>query len=114
MSQKVKANKTLSNSLAGFEDLTGWLEKRIKDKNIPMSFVMEATGVYHEELSYYLHQQEKDIHVLLPLKAKKCFHSMGFRSKTDKIDAKGLAQMGCEQNLDLWKPASLALRVKLD
>ena len=106
LSQKVKASKTLSNSLAGFEDLTKWLEKRIKDKNIDMSFVMEATGVYHEQLSYYLNQQKKDIHILLPLKAKRYLQSLGLRSKTDKIDANGLAKMGCEQNLDLWKPAS--------
>lgn len=106
LSQKVKASKTLSNSLVGFENLTEWLEKRIKDKNIDMSFVMEATGVYHEQLSYYLHQQEKNIHIVLPLKAKRYLQSLGFRSKTDKMDAKGLAKMGCEQNLDLWNPAS--------
>jgi len=106
LSKKVKGSKTLSNSLAGFKDLTRWLEKRVKDKNIDLSLVMEATGVYHEPLSYYLNQQKKDVHIVLPLKSKRYLQSLGLRSKTDKIDARGLAMMGCEQNLDLWKPAS--------
>ena len=32
--------------------------------------------------------------------------SLGIRSKTDQIDAKGLAMMGLEQTLDHWQPAS--------
>lgn len=32
--------------------------------------------------------------------------SLGHKSKNDKIDARGLAQMGAEQNLDLWQPLS--------
>ena len=31
---------------------------------------------------------------------------MGLKSKNDKIDARGLAQMAAQQNLDLWKPIS--------
>lgn len=32
--------------------------------------------------------------------------SLGLKSKNDSIDAKGLAQMGCEQNLEEWTPLS--------
>ena len=106
LSKKVKGSKTFPNSLAGFKVLTAWLEKRIKINNIDMSFVMEATGVYHEQLAYYLDQQKKDIHIVLALKSKRYLQSLGLRSKTDQIDAKGLAMMGCEQSLDLWQPAS--------
>jgi transposase len=40
----------------------------------------------------------------LPNKAKRYIESLGLKSKTDSIDAKGLAQMGAQQNLDHWKP----------
>jgi transposase len=32
--------------------------------------------------------------------------SLGLKSKNDSIDAKGLARMGCEQNLEEWTPLS--------
>jgi len=40
--------------------------------------------------------------VVLPSQSKKFIQSQGFRSKTDKIDAKGLALMGAERLLDAW------------
>jgi len=43
--------------------------------------------------------------VVLPNKSKKYLEYLGFKSKTDKIDAQDLAQMGAEQQLKLW-PAS--------
>ncbi|WP_310588059.1 transposase [Emticicia sp. BO119] len=44
--------------------------------------------------------------VILPNKAKHYLRSIGNKSKNDKIDARGLAQMGLEQNLQLWQPLS--------
>ena len=44
--------------------------------------------------------------VILPKKAKHYFKSLGLKSKNDKIDARGLAQMAAQQNLDTWKPIS--------
>jgi transposase len=46
------------------------------------------------------------VSIILPNKAKHYLKSLGHKSKNDKIDAKGLAQMGLEQNLILWKPLS--------
>ncbi|MFA7157345.1 MAG: IS110 family transposase, partial [Bacilli bacterium] len=44
--------------------------------------------------------------VVLPNKAKKYMQSFGYKSKNDKIDARGLSRMGAEQHLDLWHPYS--------
>ncbi|MCP4488109.1 MAG: IS110 family transposase [Gammaproteobacteria bacterium] len=106
LSKKVKGSKTFSNDVVGFQSFTDWLIKRIKEDYIQQSYVMEATGVYHEQLAYYLNDQDKSVHIVLPLKSKRYLQSLGFRSKTDKIDAKGLSMMGCEQELDQWHPAS--------
>ena len=67
---------------------------------------MEATGIYHEQLAWYLFDQDCSVAVVLPNKAKKYKESLGLKSKTDSIDAKGLSRYGCEQNLKLWKPVS--------
>lgn len=67
---------------------------------------MESTGVYHEQLAWNLFQQDLAVNIVLPNKAKYYLKSLGRKSKNDKIDAKGLSQMGLEQNLALWKPLS--------
>ncbi len=48
----VKASRKFDNSPSGFKAYKEWYEKNYKDSGIPMHFYMEATGVYHEELSH--------------------------------------------------------------
>ncbi len=71
-----------------------------------MVFIMEATGVYFEPLAFRLYDEGYKVVVVLPNRAKKYIQSLGYKSKTDKIDAQALAQMGAEQNLPLWQPYS--------
>src|SRR4051812_45107889 len=52
----------------------------------------------------YLLRQQYALSVVLPNKAKKYLQSTGLQSKNDKIDAQGLARMGAEQPLELWRP----------
>jgi transposase len=68
--------------------------------------VLEATGVYHEQATYFLHEKGFTASVILPNKAKAFARSLNAKSKTDQIDTKILAQMGLERKLDIWKPAS--------
>ena len=70
LSKKVKGNKTFSNDLVGFKDFTDWVKKRVKEEGFSKSYVMEATGVYHEQLAYFLNEQLKTVHIVLPLKSK--------------------------------------------
>ncbi len=103
--KRILGSRTFTNGLAGFDDFKAWVKKKAGD--VPINYVMEATGVYHEQLAHYLHQQSKAlVHIVLPLKAKYYLRSLGVRSKTDQIDAKGLAMMGLEQDLECWMPAS--------
>ena len=73
---------------------------------IPSVFLMEATGIYYEQLAWFLHNKNCSISVVIPNKAKKYKEALGLKSKNDRIDAKGLAQMACEQNNTTWKPLS--------
>lgn len=101
----IKATHKFENNPKGFVSFLGWVKKHHKQP-IPIVFVVEASGVYHEQLAWYLFEQNKSVSVILPNKAKSYKEALGIKSKTDKLDAKALAQMVCEQRLKLWQPAS--------
>lgn len=105
--KRTLGSRTFSNRLTGFIEFSAWVSNKLKGGKA--HYVMEATGVYHEHLSYYLHDQDQQVHIVLPLKSKRYLQSLGIRSKTDQIDAKGLAIMGLEQTLAIWQPSSKKL-----
>ncbi len=107
MAQKVtaKCSSSFANNLKGFSAFYAWSLKHLKEP-LAVIYVMEATGIYHEQLAWFLFEQKCSVAVVLPNKARKYKESLGLKSKTDSIDAKGLSQMACQQSLKLWQPAS--------
>jgi len=101
----ILARKTFDNTPAGYKRWIKWARSRASDPQLPWRVTMEATGVYYEPLALFIQQNHPDIHlaVVLPSRAKKYINSQGFRSKTDKIDAQGLALMGAERRLAPWE-----------
>jgi len=105
----VVSTRKFSNTAKGFKQLQDWVNGK-KEADMSVHFTMEATGVYYEGLAYFLYEQESYlVHVVLPNKAHKYAQSLGFKSKTDKIDACILAQMGLERELWQWQPVSSSL-----
>lgn len=105
-SVKVAASRKFANDRKGFEALLAWLTAKRKVAEAQVQITLEASGVYHEPLCYFLDDHGHKLSIVLPNKAKHYMRSLGFKSKNDKIDARGLAQMGAEQQLDVWEPAS--------
>lgn len=103
---KVIASKTFLNTEKGLEELVNWLIKKCPSDCLKVHAVLEASGVYHERFALGLQQAGYCVSVVLPNKAKKYMESLGIKSKNDSIDAKGLARMGCEQNLEEWTALS--------
>jgi transposase len=101
---KVISSKVINNNSKGFEILTAWIEKCRNIRELPLIIGMEATGIYHEECAYYLHEKKYAVSVVLPNYAKKFLQASGLKSKNDKIDAKGLSQMFAERSFRLWEP----------
>jgi transposase len=101
----VKGTGSFRNNVTGFEEFYAWTLKHTREK-IPVHYLVEATGIYHENLAWFLYNKDCSISVILPNKAKKYIQGLGLKSKNDKIDAKGLAKMCAEQSLDLWRPIS--------
>lgn len=108
---KIKGSRKFDNTPSGFASLEQWLEKK-RLKDLPVHLTMEATGVYSENAAYYFEEKSSYVvHVLLPNTSKAFFRSYNIKSKTDEIDAKGLALMGLERKLPVWKPASPQMRL---
>ncbi len=101
----IRAQAGFANTLKGFDAFYTWSLKVMK-LPLPVVFLMEATGVYYEQLAWYLHSKKASVSIILPNKAKKYKEALGLRSKTDRIDAQGLARMTCEQQCSIWKPLS--------
>jgi len=73
------------------------VDKRNKTESIRPLFVMEATGVYYEELAYYFFEQDQSVSVQLAQKLK--YFAKSCNLKTDKVDSKMIAEFGIEKNL---------------
>ena len=101
----VRTSKKFSNTPLGFKLFLKWISKH-KLSGVPITFTMEATGVYYEQLAWFLHLERLEVSVLLPNKARKYMQGVGIKTKNDKIDAMGLGRMGAEQALDKWEPIS--------
>lgn len=110
-SQNVKTTTSheFKNTTQGFKKLLQWALQQ-QNKDISMSFLMEATGVYYENLAYYLTDHGCSVIVVLPNKAKYFAKSLEIKSKTDELDAVMLAQLGLSRNLKAWTPPSEGLR----
>lgn len=106
---KIKATHAFKNTPAGSDDFHKWVNHHCKDRIVPVQFLMEATGIYYEQLALSLHQRGAYVCVILPQKAKYYIKALGVKTKTDGVDAQALATMVCQQCLDTWKPISEAM-----
>lgn len=91
------------NSPAGFEQIKSWLCGEQVTR-----IVYEATGPYHGAFEQALTGKQPLVKVN-PLQARRFAQAKGARAKTDQIDARLLAQMGQDFQLqpDLQKEESL-------
>lgn len=102
---KIIASRTFKNSEEGAEELLVWADKRNKGQ-IDVTYVMEATGCYYENLAHFLYNNERKVAVVLANRMKNYFKSLNIKTKTDKIDSKVIAQYGLERILEIWSPMS--------
>lgn len=104
--------KKFKNDKTGFNQLVRWTRK-VKDLVLPISFLMEATGVYYENLAYHLYDIKQVVHVVLPNTSKHYFSSLNIKTKTDELDAKVLSQFGVERMHKKWiKPNETYLHLR--
>ncbi len=105
---RVISSNSFFMTAAGFEKIARWLESH-RQPGVELHLLMEASGVYYEELAYFLHGEGYRVSVILPNKAKAFFKSLDHKSKNDAIDARALAQMSLERDLAQWSPPGTKL-----
>ena len=100
---KIKGSRTFKNTGRGFKELLDWVSRKKVDVT---RFVMEATGVYHENLAHFLYEKGYSVSVVLPNKMRNYVKSLNQKTKTDKADARAIARFGIERSLMDWQPMS--------
>lgn len=92
------------NTKQGFNQLVKWARKECI-KEYPLTFLMEPTGVYYEPLAYHLCKIQQTVYIVMPNKARDFCNYEGIKTKTDEMDARCLALLGCvNRKLTPWQP----------
>ena len=100
---KIKGSSKFDNTSIGFINLLEWCNKRETVQNVV--YVLEATGVYHENVLYFLFDHNKMVSLELPQRVKYFAKSKGVKTKNDLIDNSGvLSDYGLERELKAWQP----------
>lgn len=108
----VEETKRFRNDPKAFTVFLKWAMKRAKPE-VPLFFVMEATGVYHEKLAVFLSDQEQKVSVIHPSRASSYAKTMEVKTITDKEASRTLTRMGLEKKLKLWhKPDPMYLALQ--
>ena len=95
--------ETFANTQEGNNDYLKWLSQQ--DVRPGNSIIcMENTGVYSEQIAYFLQSQGFQISIETPLKVKRSFKIDGH--KTDPVDSRQIAEYAYRfyDELRIWKP----------
>ena len=106
---KIKT-KVFANWQTGWQELLAWSLKNIGLVVSDLHFVMEATGVYHEQLATFLYDAGAKVSVVNPAQVKFYAQGLGVRSKNDKKDSVVLARFGLKEQPPLWQPEAKEIR----
>ena len=101
-SPELYAQKTFANTQKGFEAFLVWVKNNTVHE-VSVRFVMEATGVYHEGLAYYLDDQGEEVTIVLPNKMSNYMRTLETKTITDKTASEAIARFGLERKVELWK-----------
>ena len=97
--------KVFVNSKKGFDSLIKWVDHNTQ-KDVPVQYVMEATGVYHEALAYYLYDLKCCLSIVLPNKISNYCRTLDVKTITDKTASEAIARFALERRLDNWQRPS--------
>jgi len=101
-SPQLYAHKTFANTAKGHVALLLWA-KKMSDETNPVRFVMEATGIYHESIAYFLNENQYEVSIILPNKISNYFRTLDVKTITDKTASETIAMFGLERKLDCWQ-----------
>lgn len=93
--------KVVTNNLAGYQQLSEWLERQGIER---VHGCLEATNTYGQGVATYLYEQGHQVSIINPLCVSGFAQSELQRSKTDGADAALIAQFGWQKRPAPWTP----------
>ncbi len=105
-----RKTKKFANNKHGFTELIKWIDK-LKISRQSFHAVMEATGVYHEQLALFLVDAEATVSIVNPAQIKDFGKAIAVRTKNDRMDSFVIARYGAMIQPPAWKPPSKEARV---
>jgi len=99
---EIYAYKVFKNTPSGIIAMVKWSEQ-LCAKADAIQYVMEATGVYHQRLAYYLEGKGLKLSIVLPNKISNYFRTLDIKTITDKTASQAIARFGLERKLDCWR-----------
>jgi transposase len=102
LSPQLYSHKIFPNTKKGFMALVLWVKNQAAE-DVSICFVMEATGVYHESLAYFLEERGYEVSIVLPNKISNYFRTLEVKTITDKTSSQAIARFGLERRLQNWK-----------
>lgn len=100
-------SKVVDNTPDGFATLSAWLEKHDVET---LHACMEATGTYWEAVAEFLVDAGHTVSVVNPAQIKAFGNATLVRTKTDKVDARLIAEFCATQHPEPWQAPSPAIR----
>ena len=99
---------TFANDHKGHAALLCWADRHAK--NTPLHFCMEATGPYSEAPATHLADAGKLVSVVNPTRIKYAGLAQGRSNKTDRADAKLIAEYAQDKQPSAWQPPAPEVR----
>ena len=109
---EVIRSKKFKNNLSGIKALYKWALKHSSEE-VELTFVVEATGVYHQALAYYLADNDAYISVVLPSKTSNYMKTQQLKTINDDTASRSISEFGLRHRLERWfkpDPELLILR----
>lgn len=108
--QELLKASSFKNTPEGHKKMLEWAMKQRLNEEIPISFIMEATGTYYESLAYFLAESKQKVAVIVPTKTKNFAKTLENKSKTDPLDSNMLATYGLEKDPECWRVPSEVMK----
>ena len=101
--------RNIQNNRHSVENILRWLRlQHCSPEDVHV--VMEATGVYHEQLATELHDAGFRVSLANPHRSREFARGMGIMTKTDKVDAYMLACYAFLKKPHRWEPPAPEIR----
>ena len=106
--------KVFKNEPCDFATIVTLLKSNVSDDLTDIHITVEATGVYHENIAYYLYDEYLRVSIVNPAFVRSYANSLGSRHKTDKQDSTLLARFAHNTKPNLLTPPPAEVRAKVE